>query len=147
MLSIINTIKITLGSAGESPVFPLHGTDLDQPRPFYCMNKFYNRVPLTQEQKEKLFLLECKGDPYTRFAENFYDLKRQSIIEDYLQELAEVDEITDLGTTMDDARKNYFAAMKDLQLQYEGDLQMLIDMQLSMLNVFTPWRISPVAMG
>lgn len=81
---------------------------------------------------------EKSADPSVRFENNYYTLQRLACLHDYEQMM------NDAANNPDDereARKILDEQLDGLRARYIADVELLFELQMSMQNIFLPWRV------
>lgn len=107
-----------------------------------------NRQPLSQVTRKKLNRWQHSADPADRLSTPYYQLQRQLVMEDYHNQVKEAAAEEDF-IAMADAREIFFASLEVLRNDYAKDMQLLVEMQLTRLNVWNPfnWWPDPAGTG
>ena len=91
---------------------------------------------LTGEEKKQLDVWEVSSDPTERLFTEFYTWTRWALLNEYFESAA-----TDDLSVKDEAWESLESTLKKLREDYIRDLELFIEMQQAVTNMFSPQRI------
>lgn len=89
--------------------------------------------------------LQLSANPADRLNSGYYTLQRHLALQDYFKMVKEAQEANDYEI-MEEAREAMFGSLEVLRNDYQADLRLLIEMQLTLADVWiTPPIVLPVS--
>lgn len=105
----------------------------DPPGNIFIVMQLHEWVQLTPEQLAQLEQWELSPDPTVRFINPYYTWSRWQILHDYYTEVQHCEDYEQ----MCDARQTLDRSLSKLRDDYAKDLDLFIELKISMFEVFT----------
>lgn len=103
----------------------------------------FNWQPLSQEQKNQLEIWQMSPNPADRLNTGYYTMQRHLALQDYFKMVKDAQDADDFEL-MEEARDAFFGSLEVFRRDYQQDLQLLIEMQLTVASVFNPFDWWPM---